>query len=64
MCAMYVQYDYDSLPNCSEDEDVFGNASHEKARTKHGRSGETGELQPAQEKWENFDLSVDLTADT
>ena len=55
---------YNSLSNCSEDEDVFGDASHEKARTKHGRSGETGELQPAQEKQENSDLSVCLTADT
>ena len=38
--------DYDSLPNCSGDEDVFGDASHGKAQTKHGHSGEMGELRP------------------
>ena len=54
--CMYT--DYDSLPNCSGDEDVFGDASHGKARTKYGPSTD------AQEKKENFDLSVGLTVDT
>ena len=40
---------------CSGDEDVFGDASHGKAQTKHRPSMDT------QEKWENLDLSVGLT---
>ena len=55
-CTLYTCY-Y-SLLNCSEDEDVFGDASHGKASTKHGPSMD------AQEKRENFDLSVDLTVDS
>ena len=51
--CMYT--DYDNLPNCSGDEDVFGDASHRKAQTKHRPSMDT------QEKWENLDLSVGLT---
>ena len=46
---------YDSLPNCSVDEDVFGDVSHGKARTKHRPSTD------AQEKRENFNLSIGLT---
>ena len=61
--------DYDSLPICSGDEDVFGDASHGKARTKHGPSKEQvqtkhGPSMDSQEKRENFNLSVGLTVDT
>ena len=60
---------YYSLLNCSGDEDVFGDASHGKARTKHRpRKDQAWTKQrlgtDVQEKWENFDLFDSLIVDT
>ena len=75
MCTSSCVYEqcmytcYYSLPNCSEDEDVFGDASLGKACTKHRPSKDQAWTKQrlgtdVQEKRENFDLSVGLTVDT